>query len=548
MATWALAWCLQHPAVTCVIPGCKSVDRQVEANAKGGRARPGAGRPSAGGGRRTLTLTVGAGAAEGSADLTVTGTAGTLTTEAELTLDIDSLTVTGRVEGALRRPVIGATIASQGETAFTDASGAFTLTGLALPYDLVVSAGIDDGVLHVYEGLTSPTPLVRPTFAAFATPSTAFDATVDGLFTGGALGANEVVVVCVEGLAVAVYGCTTRDAPDTDYSLSAFWFDGATASVRLHALHMEVDAEGVPTAYLGYETIELNLADGAVVLADLDFDPVASDNLTGTTSHPVALPDSNMLVLARFGPNLSVPLAELSDPADSFSVLVPVLPGLSYDVLFGAGTSGSSTLGWKRDVGLDAGAFTATVPAAALAPADGATGVELGTPFSSTSDGGARTYVWAPDGAGPFIALTTRPSTAPSASRARASPSPTPSSAASPSPPAPRAAFLDALRRVADVDLDATEDPAVYREAARSRRDVGRFGGPGLVAHEGHPAPRRSRVGSTPDAGTQPLNAARVRPRASSRSPRRPRPARRAPKGTRPAGSPTRRATPGRRG
>ena len=33
MATWALAWCLQHPAVSCVIPGCKSVE-QVEANAK----------------------------------------------------------------------------------------------------------------------------------------------------------------------------------------------------------------------------------------------------------------------------------------------------------------------------------------------------------------------------------------------------------------------------------------------------------------------------------------------------------------------------------
>jgi len=32
MATWALAWCLQHPAVTCVIPGCKSPE-QVEANA-----------------------------------------------------------------------------------------------------------------------------------------------------------------------------------------------------------------------------------------------------------------------------------------------------------------------------------------------------------------------------------------------------------------------------------------------------------------------------------------------------------------------------------
>ncbi|MCF6094258.1 aldo/keto reductase [Microaerobacter geothermalis] len=33
MAQWALAWCLQHPAVTCVIPGAKNVE-QVEANAK----------------------------------------------------------------------------------------------------------------------------------------------------------------------------------------------------------------------------------------------------------------------------------------------------------------------------------------------------------------------------------------------------------------------------------------------------------------------------------------------------------------------------------
>ena len=32
MAHWALVWCLQHPAVTCVIPGCKTVE-QVESNA-----------------------------------------------------------------------------------------------------------------------------------------------------------------------------------------------------------------------------------------------------------------------------------------------------------------------------------------------------------------------------------------------------------------------------------------------------------------------------------------------------------------------------------
>jgi len=33
MAEWALAWCLQHPAVTCVIPGCKDVE-QVQSNAR----------------------------------------------------------------------------------------------------------------------------------------------------------------------------------------------------------------------------------------------------------------------------------------------------------------------------------------------------------------------------------------------------------------------------------------------------------------------------------------------------------------------------------
>ncbi len=33
MATWALAWCLQHSAVSAVIPGVKDV-KQVETNAQ----------------------------------------------------------------------------------------------------------------------------------------------------------------------------------------------------------------------------------------------------------------------------------------------------------------------------------------------------------------------------------------------------------------------------------------------------------------------------------------------------------------------------------
>jgi len=32
MAAWALAWCLRHPAVSCVIPDCKN-PQQLAANA-----------------------------------------------------------------------------------------------------------------------------------------------------------------------------------------------------------------------------------------------------------------------------------------------------------------------------------------------------------------------------------------------------------------------------------------------------------------------------------------------------------------------------------
>jgi aryl-alcohol dehydrogenase-like predicted oxidoreductase len=39
MAAWALAWCLRHPAVTAVIPGCKDAD-QVRANAVAARLDP----------------------------------------------------------------------------------------------------------------------------------------------------------------------------------------------------------------------------------------------------------------------------------------------------------------------------------------------------------------------------------------------------------------------------------------------------------------------------------------------------------------------------
>ena len=261
--------------------------------------------------------------------------------------------------------------------------------------------------LHVFEGMTSATPLLRPTFASVGVPTFGFGTTVGGSLVGGALGADEVVVVCIEGLAVAVYGCDTLGVGDAAYTIGAEWFDGSAVSTRLHAFHVEVDVDRLPTAYLGYETIPLDLADGVGALADLDFDPVPADALSGTTSVPVALPDADLLVSARFGPNLSMPLFDIENPGAAFDMLVPVLPGLSYDVVFAASNADATVITWKRDVGLDAGAIAVAVPAEMVAPADGAIGVDLTTSFGTTAVGGARTYIWDSVGAGPDLALTT---------------------------------------------------------------------------------------------------------------------------------------------
>lgn len=111
-------------------------------------------------------------------------------------------------------------MASQGQTTFTNASGDCTLSGLSLPYDLVIATAVDDGSLHVYEGLTTATPRLRPTFAIEGSLGISFDATVAGSFGGGALAVDERVVVCVEGLAVAVYGCDRASGGDAGYSIA----------------------------------------------------------------------------------------------------------------------------------------------------------------------------------------------------------------------------------------------------------------------------------------------------------------------------------------
>lgn len=361
------------------------------------------------GGTLTSTLTISAdpAAAEGVTALTVEATSGSLSDDAALSLAVESLTVTGRVQGVYALPVVGATVASQGESDFSDATGTFTLSGLSVPYDVTVSNALGNGNLHVYEGMTSSTPILRPLTGTFAPPPVTSTATITGSVIGGAIEVGEVVVVCVEGLAIVVIGCDAIPGGSADFSIAASWPTGADVATRLHALHVEQDGDGNAVAYLGYETIALNLGDGDALLADLDLDPVGTATLTGTTSYPVSLTDAGLGVSVRFGPNLSIPLFAIEDPGDTFDLLVPEASGFRYDAYLGAADATSVVYTWTVDAGLDLDPLVITGTTQLGLPADGALDVDLTTPFSANGTGGALTYAWIPVGAGPVIGLTT---------------------------------------------------------------------------------------------------------------------------------------------
>ncbi len=356
----------------------------------------------------TLAITAAAGAAETTASVTVTGTSGALTDQATLSLDVVSLSVSGRVETLLGRPLIGATVKSQGETDFSDATGAFTLDGLSVPYDIVVNVAAGSGALHVFEGLTSASPVLDP-FLEPAFPTLDRDAAVDGTVLGGAaIAVDHTVIVCVEGLTAIVYGCDYVGDGETAYALAASWFDVAAVSVRVHALHVRLDVDGNPLEYLGYDVIALDLTDGVPATEDLAFAAVDDLAVEGTLSVAAGLTVDGGYVYARFGPNLAIPLVEIDAAVTDFDVLMPAAAGVTYDVLAIAGDGSADSFAWKRGTSdADLGELAIGAPPELVAPADAVTGVGLGTPFSVVEAAGARTFIWMPDLAGPSISLTT---------------------------------------------------------------------------------------------------------------------------------------------
>lgn len=354
-----------------------------------------------------LTLTATAAATEGTTSVTVAADGASLSAEATLSVEVESLTIAGRVETLFGIGLNGIAVASQGGTTFTNADGAFELDGLSVPYDVALSAAIGAGALHVFEGLSTAAPTLRPSFALGATLPTARQANVSGDVLGGAaVAADRVVFVCAEGLDRVVLGCATATAADTAYAFNAAWYGPATASVRLHALHLEVAVDDTPAAYLGYEAFDLTLTDAVATVHDLTLTPVASVLVEGSLEAGPGMTVAGLIGGVRFGPRLTMQLFGSTALVADVSVLMPAPAGATYDFAAVANGPDGPTYAWTVDRA-GTGFGTLTVPAALVlaSPANAALGVTLATPFASTGGDDVRTYLF--EGPGPSLAVTT---------------------------------------------------------------------------------------------------------------------------------------------
>jgi len=318
------------------------------------------------------------------------------------------ITVDGLVLASEGTPLAGVLVHAQGGLTTTEADGSFRLDGIEPPYTLTLGSEGTDAWVHAYEGLTSTAPLLVPIEPGFSGYQTSIAGSLLGL---GALPADERVFVGVEGIAAPVFGWTYAATGATSYSGWGAWRGpGATAQARLHALRIQVDAEGRPLAYFGYDDPEVTLVYPANATADVLLNQlVANSRLEGT----VAVAGGGVLnttqLLARFSASYGL-LFYVGPASTALSVPVPEIGDGSVVAVAEATYAHGTTVAWTSvPVGP---AFSLEVPAPPqlLAPVAGATDVSGATEFRVLGGPtGARLFEWVPQSAadGPRVALTT---------------------------------------------------------------------------------------------------------------------------------------------
>ncbi len=359
----------------------------------------------------TLTLHAVTTATPTTATVRVRATDGSLADTATFSLDVRSLTV----HGTAALSGLSASVTIQGHTTSTAAAdGSFTISGLTVPYDAIVYS-VAGGWAHEFRGLRSPNPVfdvnaVYPPIAIPPSPTARSTAVTGTVSTPDPVDASHPVVVCIEGVVDPRNGCDLLDS-SSSYSMSVYWDASEDPTMRIHALQVRLDSSRLPRGYAYAASSQRTLQDGTPATVDLSLATTGVTTISGSASLAVGYAFVGLGGMVDVAPNLALrlPIAETAVPA-TYALIVPDLPGASYDIFGLAVQGGMFTEVWRK--GRPAGVTDLALPAAAApsAPADGAAGVTATTPLTATwAGGGALTFIVTPaSGSNPTYTVTTQ--------------------------------------------------------------------------------------------------------------------------------------------
>lgn len=278
-------------------------------------------------------------------------------------------------------PLSNVPVVVNGVITNTDDYGEFSVPDVTAEYDVAILHP-ELKVAHVIEGLTTRTPIINSMVSRDIT----FDkkAILTGTLSGGdgfPNPASRRAQVGIVGNGVLGFSQVLNEGIAGDFSFTTTWAHDETVAADLFALQWSWDANGL-TALTGYASVPLTLEDGETYGApdtNLVLEPIEQRLV------PVEVDwdDYEPSLCYAFVDVIQMPV----DACDaSFSVATPKgLPFKNFVRVYGS-KSGTHEATVQVEVPETGGVeLILPQPRTALLPVDGATGVDLETPFTWSS-------------------------------------------------------------------------------------------------------------------------------------------------------------------
>lgn len=282
-------------------------------------------------------------------------------------------------------------------TVTTDATGAFSVSGVATPYSAAAvleapttPTGAESAT--VYLGLTRANPalvLDNPT-----TPTQTYHGTLSVTLSGGTY-PQPAANYTTNFLFVSPQAYQSISTPGVLSATSSFEVDwsgpASTTSGTLFVLQVEADGAGLPTAYPGYGTTSVSVTDGVSTNASVALASVAAGVVTGLAIPGPGYSLQEVDAFLVFPNDYYIQIVADTTSSSSFSYTTPSIAGTTLDMdAFAAGPAG---VWFPQQSGLAANVsgltFNCRGAPTLLTPSDQQTNVTSSTPLSWSGDPGA---------------------------------------------------------------------------------------------------------------------------------------------------------------